>query len=172
MRHPSLLRVLLCTLLLGGCGGDEAPVDGGPPPIDQCTNASDLAAIANLVTLADASLPDGGVPDGGPYPTTFNIELGIFIADTCTGFGQPCFQNILTETDVEACLTDCLAGTPGAGLSSGCVDCWVETVPCGSENCITQCATDINSPGCNQCFLDNCAPRVEACTGLPFTETP
>jgi len=170
---PSLALPLLGCLLLAACGGDDASPDAGPPPVDQCTDPSDIAIIANIAAMTDGGIPDGGVPDGGPYPTSFNEALGRYMGETCTGSTAPCFQNILSETDVDACLTQCFMGSAAEGLSKGCANCYVELIGCGADYCITSClSSGQGSTECDACVQAACGARHEACTGLPLLSSP
>jgi len=171
MHRCSLLLGLALLALGPGCGDDDGPVDSGPPALDQCTNAGDLAIIVTLATamdggVPDGGFPDGGFPDGGPYPDTLLGALGGAF-DACTRTVEGCYQEILLETDVEQCLEACLTTnmSPAVDISTGCTECNNEVVRCASAECLTEClaGTDL----CEACAAEFCVPRYSDCTGLP-----
>jgi len=164
MSQRPWIALVACVSLVVGCGGDgDGGQDAGPPPVDQCTNAADIAVIENVVQAADAGVLDGGVPDGGDYPTHYARLLGYVVQD-CTN--NTCLTNILQENMVYECISACLATTPAVGLSEGCVGCQVEVVQCAIDHCFVVCqGSDMSL--CEQCAIDYCAPRLVECSGLP-----
>jgi len=157
------LGLLLLLALPAGCGGDSSgPADSGPPPMDQCTGASDLAIIEGLFDLVDAGLPDGGVPDGGPYPYAYEVALGT-VMRMCTD--ELCIGAILTDNNAEQCVSDCLDMTAAAGVSGGCIGCQNELIRCTTANCVNLCLGS-DEAACNACVLTACGERMGACTGF------
>ena len=159
---PCCLSIAAWLLVLG-CDDSSATPDAGPLPVDQCTNAADVALLEALAATTDGGLPDGGVPDGGPYPTSFLTALGQAI-DSCTR-GE-CLPNVIADDGLAECIDTCLADTPAGGLSSGCRDCNIEVIYCTTNNCATQCLGSDTSM-CEACAAEHCVPRLTECTGLP-----
>jgi len=167
------LAAILTLGVLTGCGGDDGgSADSGPPAVDQCTNATDIAIITALAAMTDGGIPDGGVPDGGPYPDTLLGAMGAAF-DVCTTDMNECLPNILAESMIEECLASCLATnmSPAADISAGCTACNVEVVYCASTMCIAECLGSDRSM-CEACAAENCVPRYSTCSGLPAPAMP
>jgi len=68
-----------------------------------------------------------------------------------------------TDNDKVKCINDCLdaiyVGTP----SSTCDACYALNGYCGASKCLSKCAVDAASAGCQECLATNCDPAKNAC---------
>lgn len=156
-------------LLVAGCGGStKSPVDAGPPPVNQCVGASDLAIMQSLAAALDGGVPDGGasdggLSDGGVYPYVYLQALGDQVAQ-CSD-QSTCLPAIITDDNPEQCINDCLNSTPATGISVGCVGCYVELIRCTGQYCATLCLGS-NPAMCEACAQEHCGTRMAECTGI------
>lgn len=143
--------MIMAGLALGGCsdGGDEAP----PPLIDQCLDPMDRMIIA------DHTAVDGGVPDGGMV-----VEVGIIVEGCVRG---SCITELFGGDDeaLATCVNTCVDTTEVSGLSTGCRQCFLQQISCGTEFCVNQC-TGSSEDLCHQCVEDFCGPEYRDCLGF------
>lgn len=159
---------LACAVSATGCGDDDdpGPVDAGGrvdsssgtdagmdagmdaggeedagTPVNACLNDDDLMALTNT---------------HGMDELTFDQ-----IAQGCTGMclGMPA-----------SCIVDCIvAATDNPMISENCALCSALFGQCNIRMCLAACPDPMNpSPECAACVCGNCAPDLEACSGLPF----
>jgi len=150
MRTPmrSILTLSLISLLLGGCGDDDAGLPDAGSPADQCVSASDQAIL------------DGFVVDGG-------TGLSMAMNDLLRSCAYGCDSVILggdLETAAE-CMNPCYEMSAIAGLSPGCQDCWTSSSICGGHYCAVQCLGS-DPAMCEACVNEHCTPGRDYCTGL------
>ncbi len=138
-----------------GVAADMGDSDAGMGPTD-------------MGMMADAGDVDAGGPaDGGPAmglcldaQNQMAISSGniAMVTETC---GRDC----LLDPNRVQCTTTCLM-TMG-GLDAPCAGCFAGRTECTITNCVAQCISDVNSPGCVMCQMDNnCISDFETCSGL------
>lgn len=148
---PSLLGLMMLSASLLGC--DDDPVDVPPFTVgdDQCTGTSDMDALMTLYA-------DGAISDAGAQAQT---EMGM-ILDQCARID--CLAELLDSSGAE-CMRECMGTTNASALTAGCNDCFIYSVTCGIDNCVTECL-DSSSTICLQCTEANCNPEINACIGF------
>ncbi len=134
---------------------DMGETDAGMGPVD-------------MGMMADAGDIDAGpAVDGGPAmglcldaQNQMAINSGNIAAVT-----ETCGRDCLLDPNRVQCTTTCLM-TMG-GLDAACAGCFAGRTECTISNCVAQCISDVNSPGCVMCQMDNnCVSDFETCSGL------
>jgi len=150
MHHRASLVLFASSIaLLSACGsndGNGVP-DSGPPPVDQCLSSTDLAITR----------PDAGMADGGVFSDT-----GDAVRECALG---PCRDIGLAGGDITECVKTCFEGTVYAGLSDGCLGCYIDTFNCGREHCVVECLGS-DQAACDACFDVYCIDAFASCSGL------
>lgn len=150
-RTGTRLAIVLLALSTFGCS-DGDPVDDGYqyPHTNACLGSEDEAILD--IRFVDAGPPDPMANNPG------DIVQGCAMSD--------CIPVILDQGDIEGCVSECLATTELAGLTTECEDCWIGLVLCGQEHCVAPCLGS-NDQLCDDCVIDNCYSGLEECTGIP-----
>ena len=130
--------------------GPATPVDAGPPGEGACTNEADEAARATI-----------NASDNPMAEISKTCGLGCFQSEGAN-FGEDCVNNCIREA------------TEGA-VSDACIGCYTGSVMCTKDNCLFQCATNPDAPGCVSCQCGgnrtqtNCYEVYARCSGIPST---
>lgn len=151
MNRLLFTSMIVAGLALGGCsdGGDDAPL----PLLDQCLDPSDGMIIADHTPV------DGGAPDGGAV-----TEVGIFVENCVRG---SCITELFGDDDeaLAFCVNTCVDATEISGLSTGCRQCFLQQISCGTEFCVTDC-TGSSEDLCHACVEQYCGDEYRDCVGL------
>jgi len=162
MRFTALTAISVALLGLVGCGHDGGgEPDAGPPPVDQCLSDPDIAIVNSILEV-----PDGGLPDAGRSDGLLSADLpdmvAVYVEDCVT---NTCQTEVIYQTpELASCMTDCLNGTPTAGLSWPCLSCWLEIIDCAISLCPVECL-GADRTMCDACTVANCNPRFYECSG-------
>ena len=150
---PLLAFSLLASALIG-CADESIPpgIDAGPPPVDQCIGASDLAVAEAVI-----------VPDSG---ASYSGTLGEYFSDCAF---NSCLQEIIYNDGFEPCMGACIDATAISALSAGCRDCFLDAVRCVQSDCVIECVQGADSE-CDACIDVNCDPPLFDCGGFSLVE--
>ena len=130
--------------------GPATPVDAGPPGEGACTNEADMAA-RDIINASDNDMGE--------------------ISKTC---GLGCFQSEGANFS-EDCVNNCIREAVESAVSDACIGCYTGSVMCTKDNCLFQCATNPDAPGCVSCQCGgnrtqtNCYEVYARCSGIPST---
>lgn len=72
-----------------------------------------------------------------------------------------CGASCAFEDDSASCAFVCI--TDATGLSTACTECYVGSVLCTVEHCITPCM-DSGNPECGTCREEHCMPAFWECS--------
>lgn len=182
----NLARAVLCGLFatsfaFTACGDDDKTT---PDTTTPDTTTPDT-------TTPDTTTPDTTTPDTAAETTTPDTtaptEQCLATADLdiiCSGDKDPaakaaacgqsatCIGLALQQKfdEFTTCTSTCMldAERPGFAfaVSAGCTGCYVDSVRCTAEKCLSQCATNANSEACVTCRNDNgCTSGFFTCSG-------
>ncbi|HRE91234.1 MAG TPA: hypothetical protein PK095_19095 [Myxococcota bacterium] len=177
----NLTRVALCGLFISSlaftaCGDDDDPAtdtttgdtadttapdttpdttpDTAPEtteevatPTEQCLGESDLAVICS----------------GTQDPTDKAGNCGT--SQSCISFA---FQGKFDEFEdcTRTCMLDAERPNFTFVVSEGCTECYVDSVRCTAEECLSACASNPDSEGCQSCREEKgCTPSFFTCAG-------
>ena len=114
------------------------------------------------ISAADADTVINSDADGACANTADMAVLGT--QDIMTIIGQ----NAMTcgfNPNPSGCMSQAIADS--TGLSSGCSDCFGDVFSCAISTCFMSCL-DINSPECQTCITNSCAPAFTVCSGVSW----
>ncbi len=60
------------------------------------------------------------------------------------------------------CVADCLTGP----FTAGCAVCFADFIWCFEDDCHDACGDNVDSPTCNECAANLCAPPMKECGGI------
>ena len=147
----------------------------------QSTNAAGWGALSapisvTLPTLAGGyqgqcgSWADGRyfVPSTNYNPQVFTVGIQSS-AMSALGRAGPAASNLIKFTDNRRNKPATLQNLPK--LSSGCAQCFGESVACGKAHCSTACQFGRGNhlPACLQCTAQHCIPALMACAAFDMT---
>lgn len=116
-------------------------------PVDQCLEAADLAIICS--------------GDKDPADKAGNCGT----SPSCISFAfQGNFEQF--EDCTRTCMLDAERPNFTFVVSEGCTECYVDSVRCTAEQCLSACASNPNSENCVTCREEKgCTPSFFTCAG-------
>ena len=155
---------LLCAALCWGCGDDDGGggggdtdagpmgTDTGPVSAGMCTNMSDSAAVMATYTV--------------------DMEM-VTVAEIAGSCARMCALSGIPEEMQPMCITDCIDEDTMDAISDGCKSCFLMSIGCVREHCLSDCIGDPAAPDCLACqcgmnpMMVNCRDVFSDCSGIP-----
>jgi hypothetical protein len=166
----------------GGTGGTGGTGNVGGAVTGACTNAEDTAVYDALEYTPNQAAPTN-VLTGSEAASQMASDCVFGNPNSIPAISPGCGPEagaVLTcradcEDEVQAltvCVVDCqqsfIQEVTGEMLSSGCADCYGESVSCSAANCASSGCSVPDSDPCVQCRCEmDCTPGFDRCSGLP-----
>ena len=155
------------------CDSGAFELGDGPQPTGACVNNTDRATYESLEYLDDEGMFWTCIDAASEIGTDciFGSAQSEPPLEGCSAEASAvirCFPNCPEEVieTLGTCVASCTAAA--TGLSSSCASCYGEATACTVAFCTPWCVSDINSPSCVACRIENgCVPGFDACSGLP-----
>lgn len=156
----------------GGGGGDG---DGGDAAVVSCVgeleaDESGATAVTYLCDANPSADPEAqnacrNAADCAIIDTDEVRELAKNCGLASRGMESDC--DVFEQFNLDCVITETSNKIMAPGLSEPCAQCYAETVVCGTQYCLSECAADADAPECVSCQLEaGCRLPFERCSGL------
>jgi hypothetical protein len=181
----ALALVTVTAVGIAGCSGDDDDDTAKPTAGRSSTGGEPATNGGTPGTNGGEPATNGGTPgtNGGEPATNGGASGNVMCDPTADGVCQnemdcpfvvdgtarieagKCGQGCLSSGD-ENCSRDCILDM--LDMSSGCAQCYADTVACTIKNCLGACINDPEAAACKECQVEKgCRAAFNECSGLP-----
>jgi hypothetical protein len=151
-----------------GCGGDDDEENGGGAGTTGTGGGAGSGGAGTCKGVYADKTQAELAAEAGDGACTSAADIAAVCANdintVAASCGLSCFAQGGDEAAQLQCNTECVTAATDPDPSVPCMGCYLQSVACVRENCVTQCVSDPTAPACIQCRLD------EGCTGAFYND--